>query len=310
MSTATVSSRGQSTNLRATNRGTAKNHVSPRRRAANIGFSIVAVIIFIAFAFPVYWMVNSSFLPGSLIRGATPTFFPGPGKFTVGNYIDAVTPQPDATSFLTSLVNSLEVTFFTLIITLVVAFLASVALGRYSFKGRKVFIVGILVIQMIPGAAMMLTYYRIMDGLNLTENIVGLGLIYIAGTLPFTIWTLRGFVAAVPPDLEEAAMVDGCSRSKAFWRITFPLLAPGLVSTGIFAFIQSWNEYTMALVLMTKPASMTLPIWLRAFQSATRESDWGGLMAGSTLVAIPVIIFFMIIQGRMTGGLVAGAVKG
>ncbi len=287
-----------------------RHHLPARRRAANIVFSVIAVIVFLIFVFPVYWMINSSFLPTNKIRAATPTFFPGPGDFTWRNYQSAVEGHANAASFLPALVKSMEVTLFTLVVTLVVAFLASVALGRYVFRGRKAFIVGILVVQMIPGAAMMLTYFNMMDDLHLTENVLGLGLIYIAGSLPFTIWTLRGFVAGVPADLEEAAMVDGCSRSSAFWRVTFPLLAPGLVSTGIFAFIQAWNEYTMALVLMTRPSSMTLPIWLRTFQQATRASDWGGLMAGSTLVAIPVVIFFLIVQGRMTGGLVSGAVKG
>jgi N,N'-diacetylchitobiose transport system permease protein len=212
--------------------------------------------------------------------------------------------------FLPALDNSLKVTFLTLVVTLLFAFLASVALGRYRFRGRKAFIISILVVQMIPGEAMMLTYYRLVDGWHLLNTVVGLGLVYITSVLPFTIWTLRGFVAAVPKELEEAATIDGCSRSGAFWRITFPLLAPGLVSTGVFAFIQAWNEFVFALVIMSRPENMTLPVWLRTFQQATRATDWGGLMAGSTLVAIPVVIFFLFVQGRMTGGLVSGAVKG
>lgn len=105
-------------------------------------------------------------------------------------------------------------------------------------------------------------------------------------------------------------MVDGCSRNGAFWRITFPLLAPGLVSTSIFAFIQAWNEFVLALVIMSRPESMTLTVWLRTFQQATKATDYGGLMAGSVLVSIPVIVFFLVVRGRMTGGLVSGAVKG
>jgi N,N'-diacetylchitobiose transport system permease protein len=114
----------------------------------------------------------------------------------------------------------------------------------------------------------------------------------------------------VPVDLEEAAMVDGCSRMGAFWRITFRLLGPGLAATGVFVFIQAWNEFIFALVLMTRADQRTLPVWLRAFVQATNATDWAVIMAGSTLVAIPVIIFFLIVQGRMTSGLVAGAVKG
>jgi len=282
---------------------------SPRRIVKNVVLSIVAVLLFIVMAFPVYWMINSSFLPTNVIRNTTPTFFPLPGVFTMRNYNTAIFESHTA-YFLPSLIQSLKVTFLTLVVTLIVAFLASIALGRYRFKGRQLFIISILAVQMIPGGAMMLTYYRMVNSWGLLNNVLGLGLVYIAGVLPFTIWMLRGFVVAVPIELEEAAMVDGLSRGGAFWRITFPLLAPGLISTGIFAFIQAWNEFTMALVIMTKPDTMTLPIWLRTFLQATKTTDWGGMMAGSTLIALPVLIFFLIVQGRMTGGLVSGAVKG
>jgi len=282
--------------------------VGRTKRLKQTVLSTAAVLFFVIMAFPVYWMVNCSFLPLNKIRSATPTFFPG-GDFTLRNYDSAIFDNHRA-QFLPALEQSLKVTFVALILSLIVAFLASLAVGRFIFRGRKLFIVAILVIQMIPAEAMMLTYFRMMDSWHMTESIAGLGLIYLASVLPFTIWTLRGFVTAVPAELEEAAMVDGLSRTGAFWRITFPLLAPGLISTGIFAFIQAWNEFTMALVIMQRPENMTLPVWLRTFQQATRTSDWGGLMAGSTLIAIPVLIFFLIVQGRMTGGLVAGAVKG
>ena len=123
---------------------------------------------------------------------------------------------------------------------------------------------------------------------------------------------LVALVAGVPIELEEAAMVDGLSRTQAFFRITFPLLAPGLVASGVYAFLQAWNEFTIALVILQKEEYRTLPLWLRGFvqASATRATDWGLVMAASTLVAVPVIVFFLIVQGRLTSGLVAGAVKG
>lgn len=281
---------------------------SPRKRVTAVILSAVSVVLFAVMVFPVYWMISSSFLPTSKIRATTPTFFPG-GSFTWNNYRVAIF-ESHGGFFMDALRNSLIVTFFTLIVTLIIGFLAALAVARYKFFGRNGFIVAILMIQMLPGAAMMWTYFRMMSAWGLTNNLLGLGLLYVCGALPFTIWTLRGFVLSVPPDLEEAAMVDGCSRNGAFWRITFPLLAPGLVSTGIFAFITAWNEFTTALIMLNKPDYYTLPIWLRYFQQATRATDWGALMAGSTLIAIPVMIFFLIVQGRMTGGLVAGAVKG
>ena len=114
--------------------------------------------------------------------------------------------------------------------------------------------------------------------------------------LPFTIWTLRGFVAGVPVELEEAAMVDGASRFTAFRKITFPLVAPGLVATGVFALIQAWNEFIFALVIMNRPEKQTLPVWLQAFNEGARGTDWGGVMAGSTIMAVPVILFFLVVQ--------------
>ena len=151
-----------------------------------------------------------------------------------------------------------------------------------------------------------------MSGLTLLNNVVGLTILYAAAVVPFTVWMLRGFVAGVPVDLEEAGMVDGLSRTQAFLRITFPLLAPGLVASGVFAFLQAWNEFTIALVVMTDEQARTLPLWLRGFvqASASRETDWGQVMAASTVVAVPVIIFFLLVQSRMSSGLVGGAVKG
>lgn len=288
--------------------GSTRRRPSPRARWTRAGYNAAAVVVFLASVFPVYWMVQSSFLPTRLVRATTPTFFPG-SDFTLRNYDNAMF-HIESAPFLPALGNSLKVTFFTLLVTLVLAFLASIAIGRFRFRGRKTFIIAILVVQMIPGEGMMLTYYRMIDGWHLLNSVVGLGLVYVATVLPFTTWTLRGFVAGVPRELEEAATIDGCSRTGAFWRITFPLLAPGLVSTGVFAFIQAWNEFVFALVVMSRPEAMTLPVWLRTFQQVTKATDWGSLMAGSTLVAIPVVIFFLFVQGRMTGGLVAGAVKG
>lgn len=274
-----------------------------RRRAGRVALNAAAVVVFVCSVFPVYWMVNTAFLPGSAVKSETPHFWPD--QFTLQSFQSAWNG-----GFLPSLGISLSVTVLTVVTALLFAFLASIAVSRYRFRSRKTFIVAILVIQMIPAEAMTISTFRVLDGWHLLNTIIGLSAVYIAMVLPFTIWTLRGFVNGVPADLEEAAMIDGCSRNQAFWRVTFPLLAPGLVSTGIFAFIQAWNEFVFALVIMTRPESQTLPIWLRSFVQATKATDWAVVMAGSTLMAIPVIVFFLIVQGKMTGGLVSGAVKG
>nr|WP_246367234.1 carbohydrate ABC transporter permease [Microbacterium marinum] len=271
--------------------------------------NLAALIVFVCSVFPVYWMLNMSFTRGESIISRTPSFLPL--DFTLRNFQTAWTREaaPGQTDFTHGLLSSTLVTVGVLVATLLFAFLASIAVSRIRFRGRRSFIVAVLIVQMIPGEAMMFTIYGMVDDWRLMNTLLGLGIVYVAAVIPFTIWTLRGFVAGVPVDLEEAAMIDGCTRSQAFWRVTFPLLAPGLVATGIFAFIQSWNEFTMALLLM-KGYNLTLPPWLLSFQSATEATNWGAVMAASTLISIPVVIFFLIVQGRMSGGLVAGAVKG
>lgn len=278
-----------------------------RRRFTTWVLSAVSVVLFLFFVFPVYWMVNTSFQPNNEIRGSDVNFWPE--NFTLRNYA-TVLFDPGRTPFLPAAGNSLVITILTVIIALVFAFLAAIAVTRFRFRSRRTFIIAILVIQMIPGEAMIVSVFRVIDGWHLLNTIIGLTLVYIATVLPFTIWTLRGFVNGVPAELEEAAMIDGCSRAGAFWRVTFPLLAPGLIATGVFGFIQAWNEFIMALVLNARPEMMTLPVWLRTFLVATGTTNWAAIMAGSTLMAIPVIVFFLIVQGRMTSGLVSGAVKG
>lgn len=276
----------------------------PRRVMSRVLLNVAALVVIVSSLFPVYWMVNTSLLPASAVRSTTPHWWPD--EFTLSNYQEALTDD----SLLNALFNSVAVTGLTLVVTLVFAFLGAIAVSRFRFRSRTSFIVAILVIQMIPAEAMIVSVFRVLDGWYLLNTIIGLSFVYIATVLPFTIWTLRGFVNGVPADLEEAAMIDGCSRTGAFWRITFPLLAPGLIATGVFAFIQAWNEFVFALVIMTRPDSLTLPIWLRAFVQATKATDWALVMAASTIMAIPVIVFFLFVQHRMTSGLVAGAVKG
>ncbi|WGD38016.1 carbohydrate ABC transporter permease [Lysinibacter sp. HNR] len=290
------------------------NTVAPRigsksrgpSRARRRVWSVVAIAIALVWVFPVYWMLNSSLLPNRTLQSFVPTFFPVGGSFR--NFEAAIADG----SFFSALGMSVSITLIVVFFCLLFAFLAAIAISRYRFKGRKSFVLAVLLVQMLPAEGLFIAQYQMMSSLGLLNSIVGVSIIYTAAVVPFTIWMLRGFVAGIPAELEEAAMVDGLSRPQAFMRITFPLLAPGLVASGVFAFLQAWNEFTVALVLLQSESSHTLPLWLRGFvqAGATRETDWGQVMAASTLVAIPVIIFFLIVQGRMTSGLVGGAVKG
>jgi N,N'-diacetylchitobiose transport system permease protein len=276
----------------------------PARRPVRLTANVVGILAFLLCVFPVYWMVNSSLLPRNKIRNPDPTWVPFGG--TLDNYRTVF----DGGQFLDALRMSLMVTLLTILVALSFAFLAAVAVARFKFRGRRSFVVALLVIQMIPVEGLFISQYKMLEGMNLLNTMVGLSLVYVASVLPFTIWTLRGFVAGVPFELEEAAMIDGCSRVQAFFRVTFPLLAPGLVATGVFGFIQAWNEFTLAVVVMTREDKKTLPLWLSTFTDVNRGTDWGGIMAGSTLIAIPVVVFFLVVQGRMVAGLTTGAVKG
>ena len=278
-------------------------------RARRLGtgmWSALAVVIALAWAFPVYWMLVSSLLPNVRLQSTTPTFFPTGGS--VDNYREVITDS----GFGRALSISLAVTLLAVAAAIAFAFLGALAVSRFRFRGRLSFVLALLLIQMLPAEGLFIAQYKMMSSVGQLNSVIGLSVLYAAAVIPFTIWMLRGFVAGVPIELEEAAMVDGLSRTQAFLRITFPLLAPGLVAAAVYAFLQAWNEVTVALVVMTEEQSRTLPLWLRGFvqASATRETDWGQVMAASTVVAVPVIIFFLVVQGRMSNGLVGGAVKG
>ena len=275
-----------------------------RSTASRVAANTVGIVVLLLCTFPVYWMVTRSFLDRNKIRSPDPTWFPVDA--TLDNYRRVF----QGGQFFNALSTSLMVTLGTVVVSLVFAFLAAVAVSRFRFRGRKSFIVALLVIQMIPVEGLFISQYKMLESLGLLNAVLGLTLVYIASVLPFTVWTLRGFVAGIPIELEEAAMIDGCSRVQAFFRITLPLLAPGLVATGVFGFLQAWNEFTLAVVVMTQQNKETLPVWLAGFTDSRRGQDWGGIMAASTLIAIPVVIFFLLVQRRMVSGLTAGAVKG
>ena len=271
-----------------------------RRRRWPLNLAALAVIVVVAF--PVYWMLVTSFRPNSQIRTA-PRFLP---IGTLDNYRAVF----ERDHFWSSFANSLQVTLLTVVFALFTAFLAAVAVSRFRFRGRLAFLVVVLLVQMVPAEALMISVVKVLEGWSLRNSIAGLTITYVAFVLPFTVWTLRGFVSGVPRELEEAAMVDGASRLRAFFTVTFPLVAPGLVATGIFAFIQAWNEFTYALVIMDRPSKQTLPVWIQFFNEGERGTNWGGVMAASTLITIPVIAFFLMVQRRVVAGMTAGAVKG
>jgi N,N'-diacetylchitobiose transport system permease protein len=274
-----------------------------RRIVARTFFDTVGLLILVVMLFPIYWMVSTAFKPGKEILSLTPVWFPSPVTFD--NFRTAI----NVPFFWNDVVNSLTVVLSVVAISIALAFLAAVSVARFGFRGRTAFVVMVIAVQMVPLNALVIPMYLLLDKVGQVDTLLGVIAYYLAIVLPFMIWTLRGFVANVPVDLEEAAMVDGASRVGAFLRIVFPLVAPGLVATAIFGFIQAWNEYIIAYVLLSSSSKQTLTIWLASF-TTQHGTDWGGLMAGATLTALPVVVFFLLVQRHVAGGLTAGAVKG
>lgn len=274
-----------------------------RRSTSSIFSNTSGIVAIVLMGFPVYWMVTTSFKPKGDILSTNPTLLPR--SFTFSNYIEAVTKE----GFIRALFNSLFVVFFTVTISLFVALFASIAVARMKFKGKRIYVASILLVQMLPLSALLIPIYLLLSRFNLTDKLSGVILTYLAFVLPFVIWTLRGFLVNIPAELEEAALVDGCTKPQAYRLVLFPLMAPGLVATAIFAFIQAWNEFLLAYILLSSQDNATMPIWLAGFTNRF-GTDWGPLMAASTLTALPVVIFFTRIQDKIATGVTAGAVKG
>jgi N,N'-diacetylchitobiose transport system permease protein len=273
------------------------------QRSKQLLFDTVGIAVAAVMLFPIYWMVATAFKPGRDILTLTPKWFPSP--LTLQNFQDAIS-RP---YFLDDVKNSLIIVGVMLVLALVIGFLAAVGAARFGFRGRTAYLVMIIAVQMVPLNALIIPLYLQLDRIGQVDALPGVIAVYLAAVLPFMIWTLRGFVANVPVELEESAMIDGSTRFGAFWRITFPLVAPGLVATAIFSCIQAWNEYIIAYVLLSSPRNQTVTVWLASF-TTNHGPEWGPLMAGATITGLPVVAFFLLLQRYLVGGLTAGSVKG
>ncbi|MFH9083777.1 MULTISPECIES: carbohydrate ABC transporter permease [unclassified Streptomyces] len=262
-----------------------------------------AVVLFVGFVFPVYWMFATAFKPTGDIISEDPVWFPTDA--TLEHFKKAV----DADHFWTLVVNSVTVTVLSVVFSLVIALFAAFALARMRFKGRRGLIVTFMLAQMAPWEVMIIAIYLIVRDNDMLNSLVPLTVFYTVMVLPLTLLTLRGYVAAVPKELEESAMIDGCTRTQAFVKVIFPLLAPGLMATSLFGFVTAWNEFPLVLILNKDIEKQTLPLWLSQFQTAFGD-DWGATMAASSLFALPILILFIFLQRKAVSGLTDGAVKG
>lgn len=265
----------------------------------------VALLVYMVFlAFPLVWLLSTAFKSTQEIAlGATSLI---PHHPTLGNFPAAIRKADLVHAGL----NSLQVSVATTVLTVVVALPAAYALARIRTVLRPVTLGWILVSQVFPTILVIIPLFLILKQLHLVDHLVGLTVVYVVFTLPFCLWMLIGFVSAVPRDLEEAAAIDGAGRLRILVSIVFPLLRPGIVATALFAFISSWNEFLFALVLIQTPSRVTLPLTLSRFVGAEGQVQLGALAAASLLATIPSLLFFALIQRRLTSGLLSGAVKG
>ena len=275
----------------------------PDRKRNRLGYNILALVTAGLMAFPVYWLIVSSLRPNPEIRSYDQTLWPS--SLTFDNFARAVKQD----NFATAIQSSLIVSVTAVVGGMIIATLAALAIGRFRFFGRKALMMVMILVQMLPPTAMLIPIYLQLNALGGIDEYWGLIVVYLVSTLPFATIMIRGFVINIPVELEESAMVDGCTRMGAFRRVIFPLLAPGLAAASIFALVNAWNEYLFAYILINDNSKYTLNVWLMTF-TTERGTDYGALMAASTLISIPVVIFFMIIQGKMATGLTSGAVKG
>jgi N,N'-diacetylchitobiose transport system permease protein len=280
-----------------------RQRIERRRLVRRIALNATALAVLVVMVFPVYWMVNTAFKPGIDVQSYTPKFFPHPA--TLVNFRDAL----ERPYFWDVVKNSLIVVGVVVLLSILLAFLAALAIAKFRFYGRRAFIVAIIGVQMVPLNALIIPLYIMLSRAGQVDKLTGVIVTYLTFVLPFCVWTLRGFMLGVPRELEEAAMVDGSTRAGAFVRILLPLIAPGLVATSIFAFIQAWNEYIIAYVLLSSPEKQTITVWLAGF-TTLRGTDWGSLMAAATLTSLPVIVFFVLVHRWIAFGLTAGAVRG
>ncbi|GAA2897839.1 carbohydrate ABC transporter permease [Microbacterium esteraromaticum] len=264
-----------------------------------------ALAFFLAFlGFPLVWLVSASFKSSQELNSLAVNLIPAQWDFS--NYASALERQ----NLIPAAMNSLLVAVATMIITVLLSMPMAYALARLQGRLRAAGTIWILTSQVFPSILIIIPLFLLLRSISLNDTLLGLILVYVTFTMPFTLWMLQGYVAAIPVELEEAAEMDGANRITILRRVVLPLLAPGLVATAMFTFVSAWNEFFLALVLLQSPELYTLPIALRSFLGAEGQTQLGPLAAGAVLATIPSLIIFGILQKKLTGGMLAGAVKG
>jgi len=264
-----------------------------------LGIAVVLVVVL----FPIYWMLLTGIKPKSEI------YLPIPTLWTSNPTLDNIRSLFDRTPFPIQMRNSLYVSTVTTVISIVVSSLAGYSLSRLHYPGRDFFSSSIFFIYLIPGMMTLIPLYVFLSRLGLLNTLYSLILAYLAASIPFAIWTLKGYFTTIPTEMEDAALVDGCTRLQALYRVILPLAAPGIVACAIFAFTLSWNEYLLAMLFINSREMWTLPVGLAGLVYGD-VFLWGEIMIGAFLMSLPVLVLYVAAQRFVVTGLTAGAVKG
>ncbi|MEW2402950.1 carbohydrate ABC transporter permease [Streptomyces sp. NPDC046862] len=273
------------------------------RRAARAGqyAALLAYLLFLAF--PFLWLVSTAFKPPRELGSLHPTWIPKDP--TLANFRQAFDEQP----LLDALLNSLVAAVGAAVVAVLIATPMAYVMARHRGPLSRAATGWVVVSQAFPFVLVIIPLFLVLKNLRLINSVPGLVMVYVVWALPFALWMLVGYVRAVPPELEEAAAVDGAGRLRTLVSVMAPLLAPGIVATALFAFITAWNEFFFALVLLKSPEKQTLPVVLTHFIGAEGTADLGPLAAAALLATLPSLLIFAVIQKRITGGMLAGAVK-
>jgi trehalose/maltose transport system permease protein len=275
------------------------------RFVTKLPFWLLIAAIFVYAIFPFYWAIRSAFTPESELFRTPVDYFPK--HPTLANFRGALSES----TFQHALINSTIVAGSVTLISLAIGSLAAYALGRFRFRGRSAVLYLMLSMTIFPQIAILGALYTMITRFHLYDSLGALILSYMIFTLPFTVWVLTSFMRGLPGDLEEAAYVDGATPLQVFYKVLLPLIAPGLVTTGLLAFIAAWNEYLYALSFIQTPQKYTVTLAITTFQGKSGfQQPWGEIMAATVIVTLPLIVATLVLQRRILAGLTAGAVKG
>jgi multiple sugar transport system permease protein len=277
-----------------------------RNKLPAVVIIVAILVIFLVWTlFPIYWMFITSIKETVHVFDLPPEIFPSSPTFEHYLKLDQGSIKVSV-FFMNSVINSIG----TVLLAIVLAVLAAYALSRVKFRFRKAVSVGILTTQMFPLVVLLIPLYLLYKNLRLLNTYQGLILAFTSFTLPFSIWMLKGFIDSVPIEVEESAFMDGCSRLQILAKILLPLIIPGVVATGVFAFLDAWNNLLFPLMLVSQPSMKTLPPGMILAFAGEFKHDWGGMMATSVIVSLPVVVAFVLVQRFLVEGLTRGAIKG